>query len=61
MSDAKPTFQQMNGCAACKHTSATDPNGKSAGALGTSYWCTRLGKGVDAKDGSACASWEYGG
>lgn len=59
MADQKPTFQQMNGCAACKHTADAGPDGVQAAALGKGYWCKKLGKPVDAKDGSACPSWEY--
>ncbi len=60
MPDTKPTaFQTMNGCAACKHATGADPTGKNAAAYGKGYWCSVLGKGVDAKDGVQCPSWEY--
>ena len=61
MSDVKPTFQQLNGCAACKHTASADPGGRSAESHGKGFWCTKLGKPVDARDGAACPAWEYGG
>ncbi len=61
MSDPKPTFQSMNGCAACKHTAEKDPAGKPAAAHGKSYWCQPLAKPVDARDGAACSSWEFTG
>ncbi len=54
-------FQTMNGCAACKHTTEADPQGKQAAAYGKSYWCRPLAKPVDAKDGAQCPSWEYSG
>ncbi len=58
---APTKFQTMNGCAACKHTVAADPQGKQASAYGKSYWCTPLAKAVDAKDGAECPTWEYAG
>lgn len=61
MENPKPTFQQMNGCAACAHTAAASPDGAPAAALGKSYWCEKQGKAVDAKDGAACPDWEYAG
>ncbi len=61
MADQKPTFQQMNGCAACAQATDKDPSGTPAAALGKGFWCKKMGKGVDAKDGSACPSWEYAG
>ncbi|HEX9289848.1 MAG TPA: hypothetical protein VF904_10010 [Anaeromyxobacteraceae bacterium] len=61
MTGPKPTFQSMNGCAACKHTAESDPSGKSAAAHGKSYWCRPLAKPVDAKDGMTCTSWEFAG
>lgn len=52
-------FQEMNGCSACKHAAEQNPEGKSAAALGGSFWCTHFNKAVNSKDGSACTSWEY--
>ncbi len=54
-------FQSMNGCAACKHATNSDPQGKPAAGYGKSYWCQPLGTAVDAKDGAACPNWEYSG
>ena len=59
MADAKPTFQSMNGCAACQHAAPADPEGKAAAAYGKGFWCGVLGKPVDAKDGAACQRWVY--
>jgi hypothetical protein len=52
-------FQQMNGCSACKHTAGADGEGKPAVSYGKSFWCTKLSKGVDSKDGAECTDWEY--
>jgi hypothetical protein len=55
----EPTkFQQMNGCAACKHSEPSDSGGSRAAAQGKAYWCARLQKAVDARDGSVCPDWE---
>ncbi len=51
-------FQQMNGCSACRHAAAEDPQGNSAASLGKSFWCPRFEKPVDAKDGATCPAWE---
>ena len=52
-------FQQMNGCSACEHAASADPGGKSAGTYGAAFWCNRLGKPVETKDGATCPEWKY--
>ncbi len=52
-------FQQMNGCSACKHAAQSDPQGKSAAEYGKGFWCNKLSKAVDSKEGSNCSEWEY--
>ena len=59
MTSVKPTFQSMNGCAACKHTAPVDPAGNPVAIHGKSYWCKALDKAVDARDGAACPQWEF--
>lgn len=61
MSEGRSRFQQMNGCAACRHVKEADPDGRSPAASGKSYWCSRFGKAVDARDGAACDGWELAG
>ncbi len=61
MSEGRSRFQTMNGCAACQHAKDSTPEGKPAAASGKSYWCSRLGKAVDAKDGADCDAWELSG
>lgn len=59
MADANATFQLRNGCSACRHAVATDPQGKPAADHGKGFWCQVMGKPVDARDGSTCGQWEY--
>ncbi len=54
-------FQEMNGCSACKHAAQQDSGGKPASSYGTGFWCKKLNKGVNSKDGASCQSWEYEG
>lgn len=52
-------FQQMNGCGACKNAMQKDADGKDASSYGAAFWCGKLSKPVQVKDGASCEGWEY--
>ncbi len=61
MSEGRTRFQLMNGCAACQHAKESGQGGEQPAAFGKSFWCSRLGKPVDAKDGADCDAWQLAG